>query len=78
MTKRPDEVQDPTGQQRFSGQPTTRQGLVVIAAAAVIASFGSGFLGLELLPQAVVVFLGTIVLGIVGTMIVRRFNRRRG
>ncbi|PPF53919.1 hypothetical protein C5B94_09135 [Clavibacter michiganensis] len=68
---------DPTGQQRVSGQPTPRQLLVVIAAAAAIAGAGAALLGLELLPLAVVSCIGTIVLGLIGILIVRRFNRRR-
>jgi hypothetical protein len=76
MARRPVVVPDPTGQQRVSGQPTPRQVLVVIAAAAAIAGSGAAFLGLELLPLAVVSCLGTMVLGLVGILIVRRFNRR--
>ncbi|WP_104344118.1 hypothetical protein [Clavibacter michiganensis] len=77
MTKSPLVVPDPTGQQRVSGQPTPRQLLVVIAAAAAIAGAGAALLGLELLPLAVVSCIGTIVLGLIGILIVRRFNRRR-
>jgi len=49
----------------------------VIAIAAGVAAFGTAFLQLDIVPGAVVVCLVTIVLGLVGNMIVRRFNRRR-
>jgi uncharacterized membrane protein (UPF0182 family) len=77
MAKGADVVRDPSGQQRVSGQATTRQSVAVIAIAAGVAAFGTAFLRLDIMSGAVVVCLVTIVLGLVGNMIVRRFNRRR-
>jgi Flp pilus assembly protein TadB len=70
---------DSAARQRSTGEPSARQILVLVAVTAVVTSATAAFLQLGLLATflVVVVVVGMLVLGAIGSVILKRADLRR-
>jgi hypothetical protein len=68
---------DSAARQRLTGEPSSRQMLVLVAVTAVVTSATAAFLQMGLLATFLFVVAGMLVLGAVGWVILKRANLRR-
>jgi hypothetical protein len=68
---------DSAARQRSTGEPSARQILVLVAVTAVVTSATAAFLQLGLLATFLVVVVGMLVLGAIGSVILKRADLRR-
>lgn len=67
---------DSAARQRLTGEPSSRQMLVLVAVTAVVTSATAAFLQMGL-PATFLFVVGMLVLGAVGWVILKRANLRR-
>jgi hypothetical protein len=68
---------DSAARQRSTGEPSARQILVLVAVTAVVTSATAAFLQLGLLATFLFVVVGMLVLGAIGSVILKRADLRR-
>jgi hypothetical protein len=68
---------DSEARQRSTGEPSAQQILVLVAVTAVVTSATAAFLQLGLLATFLVVVVGMLVLGAIGSVILKRADLRR-